>query len=206
VDSGSDFHLGAADPAQDPVLRSRQRLDRQARVGILRNQNRPSLPPPHRPQLMGRWMQLRSSRRPPPQDNAATAPQPDRDHAAPVQLVESGSEGITRIDIARLMTSVEGMGHPSRQRDSFAADVMQGPAQGNPHHRMPADAPALTPADARPDTPLHGAAGPAPVQALSLRAALTDPQLVPGPPDAPGLRAALRRVLDRLPGLGIRQG
>lgn len=41
-----------------------QRASRQARVGILRNPNAPRVPPPHRPPLSGKWMRLRSSRRP----------------------------------------------------------------------------------------------------------------------------------------------
>lgn len=43
--------------------RRRMRLDRQARVGLLRNPNRPPPPRPRRAAIMGRWLNLRSSRR-----------------------------------------------------------------------------------------------------------------------------------------------
>ncbi len=40
-----------------------ERGERQARVGLLRNPNRPPRPPPRRAPLMGKWLDLRSSRR-----------------------------------------------------------------------------------------------------------------------------------------------
>jgi len=48
----------------EPVASRRlQRGERQARVGLLRNPNRPPRPPPRRAPLMGKWLDLRSSRR-----------------------------------------------------------------------------------------------------------------------------------------------
>jgi hypothetical protein len=103
-------------------------MDRQARVGILRNLNRPPLPPTHCPPLIGRWMPLRSSRRPPQPEGAdtggagGTGPQPDaRDHAETGVggFVQTGSDGISGIDIDRLIASVEAMGQKSGTRVPF---------------------------------------------------------------------------------------
>ena len=60
---------GAGQMSREPSEQTRRRADqvsRQARVGILRNPNAPPRIPPRRAQLMGRWADLRSSRRPPP--------------------------------------------------------------------------------------------------------------------------------------------
>ncbi|WP_417597632.1 hypothetical protein [Pararhodobacter oceanensis] len=45
------------------MSRRKLRLDRQARVGLLRNPNQPPKPPLRRASLMGKWLNLRSSRR-----------------------------------------------------------------------------------------------------------------------------------------------
>jgi hypothetical protein len=103
-------------------------MDRQARVGILRNLNQPTLPPPHRPPLMGRWMPLRSSRRPPQPDatgagEVPVGPQVGWDRHQGDMFVRSGSDGIAGIDIAHLMASVEGMGQKAAPRESFGPRI-----------------------------------------------------------------------------------
>jgi len=91
-----------------PLLsRDQMRLDRQARVGILRNPKEPPRLPPRKAALTGKWLDLRSRRRlrrqgPEPVSFAAVAEAvPD----TPVSRSDAGR--MSRIDVARLMAEVE---------------------------------------------------------------------------------------------------
>ena len=127
-------------PAQNPsksadaVSRRRLRQERQSRVGILRNPNTPPLPPPRRAPLMGKWMRLRSSRRPPPggvdvlPDESAvpvasSAPAPVSTARPAVTL--DGAGRVEAIDIGGLMASVDDLGQVTAPRAAFAADMRQ---------------------------------------------------------------------------------
>ena len=63
LDTEADLGLP---PLSKPTNRCprQMREERQARVGILRNLVKPSLPPAKRVPLTGRWMKMQSSRRP----------------------------------------------------------------------------------------------------------------------------------------------
>ena len=113
--------------AAPPVRLSR--LDRQARVGILRNLNPVPRPPARRPALTGRWPSLRSSRRPPEnrveqaaQDYHCAATQGQ--HALPETAVQRSADGqVQRIDIAGLMSSVNDVGVNPAVRVAYGASV-----------------------------------------------------------------------------------
>lgn len=150
-----------ADPqAPDTASARRQsRLDRQARVGILRNPNDPPRPPPRKAPLMGRWLSLRSGRRPPPAQvegaaRAVVAQAADQaGQPAPDLALRRDADGqLAGIDIAQLMASVDGLGTQKPVRTPYAA-------------QMRPDMPAAPPR--RPD--------PAPT-------ILSDPDPVPDPP------------------------
>lgn len=123
-------------PPMSAALRRRERQERQARVGILRNHNDPPRPPLRHARLMGRWPDLRSARRPHPADGDAAAegvpaeaetPPRDAPASAPV------------IDIAGLMASVEGLGNTAPARQSFAAEMRaDGAAEAPPPPAKPA--------------------------------------------------------------------
>jgi len=106
------------------------RQERQARVGILRNPASPPRLPARRTPLMGRWLNLRSSRRPSGSSVAAAAesvvttltanhdgPRP----SVPVRRAADGS--VQAIDIAGLIASVEGIGGAAPARIPFAASM-----------------------------------------------------------------------------------
>ena len=65
ADSGRAERDFSADRPSGPGEAASRRQNRQARVGILPNANRLDLPPKKQPPLIGRWMRLRSTRRPP---------------------------------------------------------------------------------------------------------------------------------------------
>lgn len=105
---------------------SQRRADqsvRQARVGILRNPNDPPPIPPRRAQLMGRWPDLRSTRRQaapagpmesaavPPDDTGAAPPSP----SGPVR---SALADLTGVDLATLIAEIDqhDSGAPLRSR------------------------------------------------------------------------------------------
>lgn len=122
-------------PPMSAALRRRERQERQARVGILRNHNDPPRPPLRHARLMGRWPDLRSARRPHPAEGdaptgggvPAEAPPRDAPASAPV------------IDIAGLMASVEGIGSAAPARESFAAEMRaDGAAEAPPPPAKPA--------------------------------------------------------------------
>ena len=124
------------------TARRAQRQERQARVGILRNPNRPPQPPARKAALMGKWPRLRSSRRP------ANMPETDFDTPADAQvqlqgsaqgqvpLVEQTDDQITGINIAGLMDSVRDIGrdqgNETAVRRSFAADLREAEADLGP--------------------------------------------------------------------------
>lgn len=100
ADSGrAERDYSAARPS-GPGGAAAQRQNRQARVGILPNANRLDLPPKKQPPLIGRWMRLRSTRRPP----------------TDVGVAEDGGaaegESPVRSDIRSADLSPEGAAHP----------------------------------------------------------------------------------------------
>lgn len=123
----------AADPLPADSLHKRRvsRLARQARVGILRNPNEPPRPPSRKTSLTGRWLSLRSSRRPPAQQvvDAALAvtQQPDAGGDAaslPLAALRHDESGrLAGIDVAGLMASVHGLGTSKPIRTSYGADM-----------------------------------------------------------------------------------
>lgn len=114
---------------QPPNTSSRraQRLERQARVGILRNPNHPPRPPLRRAALMGKWPRLRSNRRPP-----AAAPTvwisemraPDRPTSRPVgddcPPTPQGRATASDTDLAFLIDSARDTGKNSVTRADHA--------------------------------------------------------------------------------------
>lgn len=150
---------------------------------------------------MGRWLKMRSSRRPPPVD--ATLMQGAASSlTADVQLVETGAKGITRIDIGQLMDAVNTVGRGPRLRQRFAADIALDLGPGHPSDS--GNMPGKDALNALPDQTEPASSAKQPGPGASLREALTGPYPEPAP--SLRLRATLRRVLDRLPGLGDRQG
>lgn len=137
------------------TARRAQRQERQARVGILRNPNRPPQPPARKAALMGKWPRLRSSRRP------ANMPETDFDNAGDAQataqataaantpLVEQTDDQITGINIAGLVDSVRDIGRESGRdtavRRSFAADLREAEADLGPLTARSGDAAAERP-------------------------------------------------------------
>lgn len=128
------------------ALRMRMRGERQARVGILRNPNRPPRPPARRAALTGRWLNLRSSRRPGQKPDQTADPCVDPARAAdgqaasstdpagaaaaslaPVILANDGH--VEKIDVAGLMASVDGIAGAKPVRASFAAEFRNGMQQ-----------------------------------------------------------------------------
>lgn len=112
------------DAAEASMNRRLSRLERQARVGILRNPNSPPRPPARRATLTGRWPSLRSSRRPAGSlvQDAADSVVTQLSGTAPEQphKTRQGRNGAT-IDIAGLMASVEDIGTLPPSRTPFAA-------------------------------------------------------------------------------------
>lgn len=121
--------MGRLDTGNDAAgaLRRAQRQERQARVGILRNPNRVPNPPPHRPPLMGKWLPLRSSRRPPERAEEEEAPPPAPEAEADAASVLADADGAIRgIDLDRLMNSIEGLGHKRTSRAGLADHILLG--------------------------------------------------------------------------------
>jgi hypothetical protein len=122
----------AAKPARAGV-RARLRQERQARVGILRNPNHPPVPPLRRAPLMGKWPNLRSSRRPAPVDPAAPELTPNPPPVAVEDALHRAADGtVARIDVHTLMASVDGLGTAKPARAAFASEYrhdLDAPAQ-----------------------------------------------------------------------------
>ena len=115
-----------------------QRLNRQARVGILPNANSRPLPLPKPPPLTGRWQRLRSTRRPPCQaDGNLTlganaepgvpfAPRAVAEDGASVSHTDAATKLITMrdgcilgVDIEQLTASVGDLGTSAPARAGF---------------------------------------------------------------------------------------
>lgn len=168
-------------PMLDRAMARAARLDRQTRVGNLPNPNRAVVPPAHRPPLIGRWMKLRSTRRPklagvadPNTENPAPPDATSDVLSGPETFVEQDIDGISGIDIDRLMATVADLGTKSSQRVPVAADILGGHAVSPP--------PPVS--DAAPKPPLQ-----------SEGAATASPELPPALERAqPGLLAALIRL------------
>lgn len=154
--------------------RRAQRQERQARVGILRNPNRAPNPPSHRPPLMGKWLPLRSSRR--PSQGAAPPPEAEVEDDSPPVLAGDNGE-IQGIDLARLMDSIEGLGRKPPGRAGVADHILRAKPPAAPPPPRPSE-------DARLAEAMRA---PPPAEA-------DEP-----PPLAPGL---LRGALSRLFGAG----
>jgi len=101
------------------------RRDRQARVGILRNPNSPPAPPARRVALTGKWMRLRSTRRP----STRSAPQ-ELEGVEPVPFVTEGGMG-PRINLEALQKTVAGLS-ANPQRRPFAQGFRPGLPLANP--------------------------------------------------------------------------
>ncbi len=124
-------------PPMSAALRRRERQERQARVGILRNHNDPPRPPLRHARLMGRWPDLRSARRPHPAE--ADAPAEVAQQAPESDAPRAAHGNVPVIDIAGLMASVEGIGSAAPARESFAADMRaDGAAEAPPPPAKPA--------------------------------------------------------------------
>lgn len=124
--------IAADSPSADTLHRRRQsRIARQARVGILRNTNEPPRPPPRKASLTGRWLSLRSSRRPAAQDVveaalAVSQPGEGGTDAArlPVAALRHDEQGrLAGIDVAGLMASVAGLGTSKPIRTPYGAEI-----------------------------------------------------------------------------------
>lgn len=108
--------------------RQQLRLERQARVGILRNLNAPPRPPMRRANLMGKWMNLRSSRRP-KSGQVITAIEAIYAEAgikatSVENIVQSRDDGtVESIDISSLMSSVANLGTSAPVRNAFGANM-----------------------------------------------------------------------------------
>ena len=156
--AGGDTHGGKTPAAVEPP--SRRVLVRQHRLGILYNPNRAPAPPARRARLMGKWLSLRSSRRPRTDafldaveachamakqcpgaygpDDAAPPPQkagPERARGDGVSIVRLASDDSLRIDTERLMAAVAGHGRKQFKRRPFAEVIAAPP--GHPARRMP---------------------------------------------------------------------
>lgn len=131
--------------AVPPLQRRLSRLERQGRVGILRNTNDPPRPPARKAALMARWPTLRSARRP------GIAPAPEAQPVemslspAPDALKRDAAGQIAGIDIAGLMASVEGIGTQPPARAAFAAQMRAEAAPPDPASRRRARPSALIP-------------------------------------------------------------
>lgn len=124
--------LAADSSSADTVHRRREsRIARQARVGILRNINEPPRPPPRKATLTGRWLSLRSSRRPAAQavvEAALAVTQPgagDTDVSRlPAAALRHDEQGrVAGIDVAGLMASVAGLGTSKPIRTPYGAEI-----------------------------------------------------------------------------------
>jgi len=111
-------------PAAAAISRRALWLERQARVGILRNPNAPPRPPPRKAALMGKWPRLRSGRRPlsdinpatePPEPRAAEQPagRPAMRPAGTGQAIEADNALPNDTDLARMMRQASTGGQSS---------------------------------------------------------------------------------------------
>lgn len=130
------------DAAMDTVFAARlgARRERQARVGILRNPNSPPAPPARRVALTGKWMRLRSTRRP----STRSAPQ-ELEGVEPVPFVTEGGMG-PRINLEALQQTVAGLS-AKPQRKAFAQGFRPGlpPAEPAPQGQGAATEPGQSP-------------------------------------------------------------
>lgn len=126
--------------------RRRLRQERQSRVGILRNPNMPPRPPPRRAALMGKWLRLRSARRPPPggihllpDEDAVPLPSgvAETPPHSPPAVVTDSSGRVEAIDISGLMASVDGLGKVQAPRASFGAELQLEQRANHPDSRAP---------------------------------------------------------------------
>jgi hypothetical protein len=182
---------------------SKPRAGRQARVGILRNPNQPAVPPQRRPPLVGKWMRLRSSRRPTAVSDADHAPDdslPD-EHRAPDQastpdgvpqanaatagIVDRDGEAIRRIDLDQLCRSVEGLGQTRPQRSGIADHML-------PAHDTVAPEPAAPDTDNGPPLQDHSEEAPKSPTSTWTDSTANAPRVPTGK-----LRSALSRLLLR---------
>lgn len=115
-------------PHESAALRRHSRLERQARVGILRNVNDPPRPPPRRASLLARWPSLRSSRRAHASAVESAAQGVVARHAtepgaplAPLPLRRAADGTVQAIDIAGLMASVTQTATDAPHRTPYAA-------------------------------------------------------------------------------------
>ena len=103
------------EPTYATYSRGRQRLERQARVGLLRNPNRPPKPPPRRAALMGKWLDLRTSRRRAvpiveKQKTDAVASGTEHVHKIEDALAHDHTGRVSSINIDGLMHAVRSLG------------------------------------------------------------------------------------------------
>lgn len=164
------------DPDALVARRARMRQERQARVGILRNPNQPPRPPARRAALMGKWPNLRSSRRASAAPPSPVAAPPDPPRQPPVLIADDGT--VARIDVDGLMASVDVIAPQPPLRQPFAAEYRADVARVGPAPRP----------DARPSI-------------LSAEAWLDDDDDAPIPPRPPAAtvaRSPLRAVLGTL--------
>jgi hypothetical protein len=175
VQDVDEHDAAAAQAARLADQQMARRRERQARVGLLRNTNRPPLPPMRRPPLIGRHLSLRSSRRPKPAPDPVVAESPpDPTPALTLDspaVIESEAGRIASIDIERLERLAEALSPPTRSRMGFSDRFLGAP-----------------------DT--RSEAAPAPPEPPSAES-VPDPLAEPAPPTPPGWRAALARLLGR---------
>jgi len=161
------------DPDTIAARRARLRRERQARVGILRNPNQPPRPAARRTPLMGKWLNLRSSRRPPaPPPPVPALPAIVVPPRPTVTFADDG--GVAGIDVQGLMASVEAVAVQTPARTPYAAE-----------YRPDLPQKALTP---------QGAAGKPSILTAAAWLDLEDAPMVP--PD-PGARPAPRPTVLR---------
>lgn len=128
--------------------RQQLRLERQARVGILRNPNDPPRPPTRKAQLMGKWINLRSSRRP-RADQLHTAVEAifadaGVEGSRSEDVVETARDGtVASINIAGLMESVAGLGTSKPVRTPYGNSIR--PDRGSSQARVGVASPSVPP-------------------------------------------------------------
>lgn len=115
----------ATNSSDHAASRRRQRQERQARVGLLRNPNHAPKPPTRRTALMGKWLDLRSSRRRPPA-KSGDAPLAEVPTVAPITrideaIVHDQSGGVAGINIDGLMQVVRDLGTDKPLRTPYAS-------------------------------------------------------------------------------------
>lgn len=149
------------DSAMDTAFAARlgARRDRQARVGILRNPNSPPSAPARRVALTGKWMRLRSTRRPntpadPPEGEGVVPETP------PAPIVTEGEGGV-RIDLDALQKTVADLS-PKPQRSAYAQNFRHDLPLARPPRKPRREAAELTLDPPEPE-PAPSAATPEPV-------------------------------------------